>query len=117
MKDISSDFQTAEPLTTIDSIEGEELILNVYFMRNGPSHTNDLQFTIYNSGTAKGMLIIRALCLNARAEKISLHKHERSGQGYIDTSFCSCTLVNSSYSNYIRGCGLSSFSLCLSNTH
>ena len=64
MKDISSDFQTAEPLTTLDSIEGEELILNVYFMRNGPSHTDDLQFTIYNSGTAKGMLIIRALYLN-----------------------------------------------------
>ena len=58
MKDISSDFQTAEPLTTIDSIEGEELILHVYFMRNGPSHTDDLQFTIYNSGTANGMLII-----------------------------------------------------------
>ena len=56
MKDISSDFQTAEPLTTIDSIEGEQLILHVYFMRNGPSHTDDLQFTIYNSGTAKGML-------------------------------------------------------------
>ena len=55
MKDISSDFQTAEPLTTI---EGEELILNVYFMRNGPSHTDDLQFTIYNNGTANGMLII-----------------------------------------------------------
>ena len=83
MKDISSDFQTAEPLTTIDSIEGEELILNVYFMRNGPSHTDDLQFTIYNSGTAKGMSIIKALYLNARAEKISLHKHKRSGQGYI----------------------------------
>ena len=56
MKAISSDFQTAEPLTTIDSIEGEELILHLYFMRNGPSHTDDLQFTIYNSGTANGML-------------------------------------------------------------
>ena len=56
MKDIALDLQTAEPLTSIDSSEGNELLLYVYFTRNGPSHTDDILFTIHTSGTAQGLL-------------------------------------------------------------
>ena len=56
MKDIALDLQSAEPLTSIDSSEGNELLLYVYFTRNGPSHTDDFLFTIHTSGTAQGLL-------------------------------------------------------------
>ena len=49
MQSITGDMQSALPLTGVHVTEGDNIDLTIFFLRNGPSHRDSINFEITTS--------------------------------------------------------------------
>ena len=55
VQNISSDLTSAEPQADITAVEGENVTLTLFFIKNNPANFIRFDFNIATSGTATGM--------------------------------------------------------------
>ena len=58
MQSITGDRQSALPLTEVHVTEGDSIDLSIYFLQNGPSHRDSINFEITTTGSAASKAVL-----------------------------------------------------------